>query len=375
VNPLQVIFRTDASLDIGTGHVMRCLTLARALRERGAICQFVCRDLPGNLIDFVESQGFRVCTLPFSVKFATETGAGDETHPVPHAAWLGVNWYEDARETLGALSILVSPEVADWLVIDHYAIDVRWEVATSSACRRLLVIDDLADRAHQCDRLLDQNIGRHDGHYKALVNRECKLMAGTNYALLRPEFAQLREFSQLRRAGSPVRSLLVSLGGIDGNNATGIILDGLAHCDLPPDLEISVVMGAQAPWLDAVLDQAARLRWQTTVATNVAEMALLMADADIAIGAAGTTTWERCCVGLPSLVVGTAANQRYVLSQLATQDIVVIGDIAQLHDDPRRLAPLMNQLIDHRHNYSERAAALTNGKGCELLAEVMLADY
>lgn len=364
---MEVVFRTDASFDIGTGHVIRCLTLARRLREKGAKSRFVCRELAGNLLGLIEAQGFAVDALPQS------QGHWDADHP-PHARWLGVDWTVDARQSIEAIEARSSGSRPDWLVVDHYALDARWERLVRPCARHILAIDDLADRLHECDVLLDQNIGREPSDYSALVGSGCRLLTGPRHAMLRPEFAALRPTSLARRANAPVRSLLVSLGGIDRDNATGLVLDGLLHCDLPADLTITIVMGAQSPCLDAVREKAAQLPWFTRVAIDVNDMASIMADADIAIGAAGTTTWERCCLGLPSVVLGTAENQCYVLSQLSALDVAVVGEIARLRADPQELRELMQRLVSRRSEIARRAAALTEGNGADFLVHLLMTE-
>ena len=370
------IFRTDASFEIGTGHVMRCLTLARALREAGADSRFVCRSFPGNLIAFIEAQGFRVHALPQSTNSSEETlQASDAGAVVSHSSWLGVDWAEDARQMVEKFSKTLQGKKADWLVVDHYALDARWERVAGDISRRILVIDDLADRAHQCDILLDQNIGRTSADYRDRVNADCTLLTGTEHALLRPDFAAAREASLLRRRSAPIEKMLISMGGIDKDNATGIILQGLMHCDLPPDLAISVVMGAHAPFLKQISQQAADMPWTTDVLTNVTDMASLMAASDVAIGAAGSTTWERCCLGLPSVVIGTADNQNYVLSQLLVKDIVVVGNLQELNQNPAGLCPLIDRLVQRQVEYSGNAAALGSGTGCANLVERIKCGY
>lgn len=291
-------FRVDASLDIGTGHVMRSLTLAGALREQGVQCRFICREHDGNLIGEIRRQGFIVNALPL-----VTNSAGHE-QALPHAAWLGADWATDAEQTLTALS----GAVVDWLIVDHYALDMRWEEKLRAACRHLMVIDDLADRRHDCDVLLDQNLNRQTADYAALVPRDCTLLAGPNYALLRPEFATLRDYSLARRSPPKLEHLLVSMGGVDKHNVTGRVLEALNDCALPAACRITVVMGAQAPWIAEVRAQVARMS-STEVLVGVQNIAQLMADSDLAIGAAGTSAWERCCLGLPTLMIVLAANQ------------------------------------------------------------------
>jgi UDP-2,4-diacetamido-2,4,6-trideoxy-beta-L-altropyranose hydrolase len=291
-------FRVDASLEIGTGHVMRSLTLADALREQGVQCRFICREHDGNLIGEIRRQGFIVHALPLAVT----AGEYDETSP--HAAWLGVNWATDAEQTLTVLS----GAIVDWLIVDHYVLDARWEKQLRAACRHVMAIDDLADRRHDCDVLLDQNLNRRAADYAALVSRDCNVLVGPKYALLRPEFAALRNYSLARRENSGLEHLLVSMGGVDKHNVTGRVLEALNDCALSAACRITVVMGAQAPWIAEVRAQAAGMR-STEVLIDVPNMAELMADSDLAIGAAGTSAWERCCLGLPTLMIVLAANQ------------------------------------------------------------------
>lgn len=304
-NNLVVVFRTDASLQIGIGHVMRCLTLADVLQANGAQCFFICREHPGNLIEQIRQRGFVVSALPADAGDVVPNAPANVTQP-NYAAWLGADWTIDAAQT----KVGVGETVVDWLIVDHYALDARWEQALRPMCRKLMVIDDLADRAHDCDLLLDQNLGRDAQDYSRLVPENCTLLAGTHYALLRPEFAALRDYSLRRRAIPQLTHLLIAMGGIDQADATGQVLEVLKVCALPEDTRITVVMGSHAPWLERVQLLAAQMPQPTEMKVNVQNMAQLMADSDLAIGAAGSTSWERCCLGLPALIVVLAANQR-----------------------------------------------------------------
>ncbi len=300
-----VVFRVDSSLQIGNGHVMRCLTLATALREQGVTCHFICRKHPGNLIDQICNRGFPITSLTAGSQDFRSVAQDGESLPA-HATWLGVDWQTDAEATRDVLQSL-SP---DSLIVDHYALDRAWEQALRSDCAQMMVIDDLADRRHDCDLLLDQNLGREVADYAGLVPATCTVLTGARYALLRPEFAALREYSLQRRNQPQLRQLLITMGGVDQSDATGQVLDALRQCPLPQDCRITVVMGLHAPWLAKVQAQAADSPWPCEVKVNVTDMAQLMADSDLAIGAAGGTSWERCVLGLPTLVVVLAENQR-----------------------------------------------------------------
>lgn len=298
---LSIAFRVDAALEIGTGHVMRCLTLADALRARGAECLFLCRPHPGNLMTQIASRGHRVVALAPPPPMATPQVSDDPAH----AHWLGASWQEDADQTLAALA----GKRLDWLVVDHYALDHRWERTLRSACGRLMVMDDLADRIHDCDLLLDPSLGRKQSDYSPLVPNGGELLLGPRHALLRPEFAAHRDESLARRETPELRHLLLTMGGVDKDNATGRLLAALDTTTLPPKLRITVVMGPHAPWLQDVQAQATQMAVPTHVRVGVDDMARLMTESDLAIGAAGSTSWERCCMGLPTIQLVLAENQ------------------------------------------------------------------
>jgi UDP-2,4-diacetamido-2,4,6-trideoxy-beta-L-altropyranose hydrolase len=299
---MKIAFRADASVQIGTGHAMRCLTLADELARQGHQCLFICRDHPGHLGELIAGKGFELHLLANSERAASPVAGGTDNL---YAQWLGVPWQRDARQTLE----LLAPLAADWLVVDHYALDVRWEREVAAAVGQIMVIDDLADRDHKCALLLDQNLGRKVMDYEQRVPKDCIRLIGPHYALLRPEFARLRERSLQRRQHPELKRILISLGGVDRTNVTGQVLRALAQTTLAHETELDIIMGAAAPYLDDVREQAAQLPVRTTVSVNVTDMAERMCLADLSIGAAGSTSWERCCLGLPVVLVILADNQ------------------------------------------------------------------
>jgi UDP-2,4-diacetamido-2,4,6-trideoxy-beta-L-altropyranose hydrolase len=232
-----------------------------------------------------------------------------------------------------------------------------------------MVIDDLADRPHLCDLLLDQTFGRDPEDYRAWVPTDCKLLCGSQYALLRPEFAALRPSSLQRRAQPRLRQLLVTMGGVDKDNATGQVLDALHSCALPADCEITVVMGPQAPWLETVRQQAQDMPWPTKVLAGVSEMARLMADSDLAIGAAGATSWERCCLGLPTAMVVLANNQRHAARLLEQAQAVRMLDLEiDFQHDLTELISQINNNDNYLRQLCECSSGVSDGKGCERAA-------
>ena len=188
-----------------------------------------------------------------------------------------------------------------------------------------MVIDDLADRKHQCDILLDQTFGRQQEDYLPLTPEYCKLLLGSQYALLRPEFAKWRPYSLDRRSKSEFKQLLINMGGVDVDNFTENVLDELKLCNLPINMNITVVMGGSAPHLESVKAKAITLPYKTEVKVDVDNMAEVMANADIAIGAAGSTAWERCCLGLPTIQFVIAKNQLFLAETLAHHNIVKLA--------------------------------------------------
>lgn len=359
---MLVVFRTDASLEMGTGHVMRCLTLAQALRARGADCRFVTRMQPGNLANRIQDAGFDVARLP------APQGQPPDGPPV-HAPWAGVAWAQDAADTIAALE----DRQPDWLVVDHYAFDARWERAVAAHVGRVFAWDDLADRPHACDLLLDQNLGRDPEAYAALLPEGTPVLAGPRYAVLRPEFAELRPAALASRSGGPLRRIMVSLGGVDRPNATGAVLEVLAGVPGLRDVQVDVILGSRAPAVEEVRKQAATMPMRVDVAVDVDDMARRMARADLAIGAVGGTTWERCALGLPSLLLTIADNQRPAARALHESGAAyLLGDLADA-DWRNRLAEwLIDPARDARLSHMAASAArLCDGEGANRVLEAL----
>lgn len=351
--------RTDASLTIGGGHVMRCLALAVGLRNAGFDCHFICRA--GSIQSAIYAQGFPIHELLSDIK------QSEHSELSGHGDWLGVDWRTDAEQTTKVLAELRP----DWLLIDHYALDVRWESLLSPYVRHIMVIDDLADRHHSCSLLLDQNLGRSERDYTGLVPDDCLVLTGAQYAMLRPEFAALRAGSLVRRASGGLQKIIISLGAIDKDNVTCRVLQALIRCALPSSCSITVVLGAYAPGLSLVREMAIAMPWPTEVRVEVADMAAVMTDSDLAIGAAGSTAWERCCLGLPALMIVLAENQWPGARALAA------SQAAWLVGEPNDIAEQLPRLIDKLMQapamtaMSEHASRITDGEGTSRVVAMM----
>ena len=352
---MKIAFRVDASIQMGSGHVMRCLTLADELAQAGAECHFICREHQGHLNALIKERGHAVHSLPNIEQQAqsehTEAGA------LAHASWLGTTQEHDIDACIPILKSLQP----DWLIVDHYAIDVRWHKKLRPYCQKIMVIDDLADRQHDCDLLLDQTFGRSEEDYVPLVPEHCEILCGAQYALLRPEFAQWREYSLQRRSEGQLEHLLINLGGVDKDNITTDILQTIANTTLPESCRITVVMGATAPWVEQVQQQAALMPWPTEVKVGVSNMAELMANSDLAIGAAGATSWERCCLGLPTIMVVLADNQKLIASKL---DGAGAAKALRL-EDFNKIKAILSYIASAKSllSMSKLAATITDGLG------------
>jgi len=308
---VKVLFRVDAALHIGTGHVIRCLTLATKLSSRGHECEFLCRPFIGNLIERIEAAGF-VCHVLSLIDQLNICKDDVNT-------WLGTNYFSEISEIYRNLSTARY----DWIVIDHYGINANWHSAIREMSNRLLVIDDLCQQRLDCDVILNQNCGIDDFAYNGLIDSNVVRLIGSQYALLRDEFSTLRPFSLQRREQPFTDRVFVCMGGVDVANATEVVLSALDDIQPPRQLTVSVVMGSVSPHLDKIRRFETSSRHNVQLHVNPVGIASLMATSDIGIGAAGSTTWERSCLGLPSFQVAVAENQRNVCRYLSSMKAVV----------------------------------------------------
>jgi UDP-2,4-diacetamido-2,4,6-trideoxy-beta-L-altropyranose hydrolase len=335
------------------------------LRENGAICRFVCRAHPGNLISFIRQQGYDVLVLPHAPGGLTAKPDADA-----YTRWLGVTWQEDASQTSALLS---TAGIQDWLVVDHYALDERWESAVRASSQRMLVIDDLANRHHNADILLDQTFGRDARDYQGLTNPACKLRCGIEHVLLRAEFDYWRQPSLERRDSPRFKRICVSLGGVDKDNIGAEILLALDRCEFPADIEICVVLGTSSPWVDEMHQLVQRLSLNVELRVAVSNMAELLSDCDLAVGAAGTSAWERCCLGVPTLMLALADNQREIAARLsATGAAQLLLSGPGLQDRLVRAVTMLQTNPCRLLAMSQRAAALVPSSGAGRLAREMV---
>lgn len=333
------MFRADASLKIGTGHVMRCLTLAQTLKENGVNVEFICRKHKGNLIKKIRSTGFYTHEL----ELLGESKIDDK---LAHSSWLGVTQQKDIEDCIDILK----HEKTDYLIVDHYGLDEQWQKSLKPYSKKLMVIDDLADRIFFCDVLLNQNLGSHKDDYKNKVPKDCELLLGSKYALLRPEFSKLRNQAlEKRKNTKEIINILVSMGGGENN----ITYDVLQQLD--DRFHVVVVLSKGSPYNEMIQTYVKNKNIKVIIETD--NMASLMMEADLAIGAGGSASWERCCLGLPTIIYKTADNQEDVVKNLEQLGAVIIAK--NLQDD---LQMIMSDFSLWK-GLSNKAQAICDGLG------------
>jgi len=343
-SPLTAVFRADASPTLGGGHVVRCLALAEALRRSGFTCRFAVNEE----------------TTVAVPALARSSDRGLIAIPSPADAV--------------ALERAV-PDGCDLLVVDHYAWDADRERLCRPWARQILVIDDLANRRHDCDMLLDQTFGRDAADYADLTPAGCRRLVGSSYALLRPEFAAARHAALARRTSGRLDRILISMGLTDPADGTSLVLAGILESGLP--LPVDIVLGSAAPHLEAVRSLVRAHAGTVRLHTDVTDMTGLMREADLAFGAAGSSAWERCVLGLPTAFVVIADNQEKVAAGLSRAGAAIsLGRISEvtraavadlvrdLHATPGQLAVM-----------SARAARLCDGRGAARVAMVIAPQH
>ncbi len=342
---MNVVIRADASRYIGYGHIMRCITLAEELRRQGADVTFICREDEGNLIGFIEQSGFNSHSLPS-----------------------GISPEEDAAHT--GKFVAEKKGQADYLIVDHYGLGVSWEKYMKSCAERIMVIDDHVDREHMCDILLNQNYGIDASVYDGITPLGCRKLTGSSYVLLRDQFRAMRKNVSPRNG--EVKKIFIFFGGGDNTDETRKAVEAVQLLDRP-DLFLTVLVGGSNPhWKE--IKALCHLLPNSVLYRQVYDLAPLMADADLAIGAGGSNTWERCCLGLPSMVLVLADNQKTFIEKLDRDGIVLnVGWFEGV--TPSTIAEMIEKLIIDKTrliDMSKRSMEIVDGEGAKRVAEEML---
>lgn len=345
---MRVVIRTDASAAIGLGHVQRCVALAHALGQAGSGVEFVTRDLGVAAGARIRAAGFTAHELPAPAGwFAVQ--------PPAHAGWAGVPWEQDARETAKAAGR------PDWVVVDHYAFDERWHRAVKAACgARIVAIDDLADRPLASDLLIDHTYAEdHRRKYAGRVVEGTPILGGPRYALLGPAYAGAPRHECRAELGS----IGIFMGGTDSGRRTLVALDGCRAAGFAGPIEVVATQGN--PHL-AELRRRVGADANATLTLDLPDLSAFFARHDLQVGAGGGATWERCCIGAPTLAMAVAQNQHAVLEPLLALGVLracepeaadIARNVRELMADPEGLRAM-----------ARRAGKLVDGRGAQRVA-------
>lgn len=345
-----IVFRADASIEIGSGHVIRCIILANFLQKHGACVHFISKEFPGNLFERIAQSGIELCKIP--------------THGSTDCK---KSWETDATDTIKYIKNL--PKIPDWVIVDHYGLDGKWETKIRAFTNRLCVIDDLFDRPHAADILFNQSVLSLTQTEKRSSLQNCMYLTGPQYALLHEEYRQAR--LRLAREFTSIKRVLIFFGGADHSNFTEMLCKKLITQE-HADLQFDVILGITNPHQKEILSFAEK-HTNFHVHIGLPNLAQKIASADLAIGAGGSTTWEMLCLGLPFIAISTAENQYRTCEELAangyilylgTKESFEFGDLAAAIKTCRN--PFFRKFI------SKHAITLVDGNGCKKLGDRLL---
>jgi UDP-2,4-diacetamido-2,4,6-trideoxy-beta-L-altropyranose hydrolase len=345
----SVVIRVDASVWIGSGHVMRCLVLADSLNRFGYSVRFACLEQEGDMIGYIEQRCYKVIKLTPPDMFQIPKYSSD------YEAWLHKSPLEDASDFLKSI------KNTDLVITDHYGIGKSWHniVKVELSCL-IVAIDDLV-REHNADLIIDQTLGRVADEYKT----KGRVLSGTKYALINDSFAVARPQAEKRRFCLTKPKVMISMGGIDRPNATISVLKSLVGS---VQAEFTILLSKRAPHYQEVTDWCSQYD-DVHHHEFVEDMAAIMLEHDIAIGAPGSTSWERACLGLPSIIISLADNQREICKQLVHHGAVIE---VKLDDIAEQISGAFNMISTNWTEFSRRNLFLCDGKGtARVTAEIM----
>lgn len=336
---MLIVFRFDASPAIGGGHAIRCGALAAELSLQGHRCGFAANDAGADIA---------IANMPNADVFRL---SGDDETAAMKAKW---------------------PNGADWLVVDHYGRDASFEISCKGWSRSILAVDDLPTRPHVADILVDQTLDRTQAEYRGLVHADCKVLAGSEYTLLREEFSAHRAAALARRmALPPSPRIVISFGTSDPGKATLRVLAALQRVKHP--IGIDVLVGRLCPHLGEI-EAAIRNDARASLTVDPVSMAQHFVDADIAIGAPGMTSWERACLGLPSVVIPVADNQVDNAAALERRGLVTMLPVIERVTE-QEIAVAVSSLLDQPERWrvmATAAARLVDGDGVKRVTAAMM---
>lgn len=326
-----IAFRVDASDIIGTGHVYRCLNLAYQYKDNHTI-YFICKNHPYHLISKIE-ENYQV----FQIKLEQNNNITLDMN-----TWLGENEIQDAEKII--YIIQENQLQIDWLIIDHYAINEKWENKVSPYVKNICVIDDFTNRKHNCNMLINQQITQEEGiiKYKNIINPNCKIYCGNNYLLLHPKYFKYCSIEKNDEKHFLER-INIFMGGADTYNITEKIIDVCYKFNQEQQQEnkiiFDIIIGKSNKYYKQIQEKLNKLNYISSenenknvtyfnLYYNLEFIGDLFEKADLCIGAPGSTSYERCLMKVPSLCICIAENQKIVLDKfIESNTIKYLGTI------------------------------------------------
>tara|TARA_Y100000996_G_scaffold222605_1_gene175194 strand:- start:229 stop:1284 length:1056 start_codon:yes stop_codon:yes gene_type:complete len=347
LNKTKIFIRTDSGVDIGIGHMMRCLSLAETLIKNDFEIHFISKKLNEKIHDLIVKKGYKIHTI----------SENTDTQNILE---------DDAIETKKI--IMSYNDLSSWLLVDHRNLDIQWEKILRKYVQKIIVIDDLANKKHDCDILIDQNLyEKINERYQNLVPKDCKKLLGPKYALLRSEFSDIRKKSIKSRI--KLENILISFGGTDPSNETHKVLEALKILNLE-NIQIDVVTTSLNPFKDDIRQLCSSMT-NANFHCDVDKIGVLMKTSDLAIGAGGSTTWERCCLGLPSLVSVISDDQLECTEIMDKNGYVIYLGLAENLTVNDYIEKIKNFNIEHLQKISELNLTLVDGQGCQRILNEM----
>lgn len=361
---MNVYFRVDASIEIGTGHLMRCLSLSAELNKRGINTYFISRDISEELAQKIAKSGI------YLIKLETKDFINKNIDFLgKYSSWLKVSQEQDARETIEA----IGKAACDWMVVDHYAIDNVWHRILRPHVKSIFVIDDLIDKSLECDLILNQNFLPSDInlYFEKNITDSIELI-GPKYALLREEFYSLHHQAKLKQFDK-IKTVLISLGGVDRHNINLNIARVLSALQIE-HIFFRFVVGSLYPYKTELKDYCHEHKF--IYCENVNNMAELMLLSDMAIGACGSSTWERCCLGLPTIPLILENNQKQVMQSGQIAGIFCSENFdarsGNWDDFAKKIQKAMNIQSYEMNVISKNCLDLVDGHGVSRVCEVLI---
>ena len=307
--------RVDCSNLIGSGHFFRCKAIAEQLSNRGHRVVFVTRNLPETAAKQLDGKGVQVCNLPPLTRAVPFVEDKYET-------WLGIDEFTDAQDTLSCLA----PLKPDMVIADHYGLTRVWHNQIKAHIPSLVIYDDLGDRSINANLVINPNFGWLDKQYLGLVEPETKLVLGPEYATLNTNFHKFRNASIGARKDRGLNHILISFGGADPKNFTAKVLDVIRKVSFNQPIKLTVVAGLLNKNINILRHLISSMAFDVVLVSHLDRIWETYLKTDLVIGAVGTSIWERCCLGVPSISIPIAENQRPAASALECAGVLKVVD-------------------------------------------------